>query len=104
MDKTKIIQDKIDAIEVEMKRLGMWKGGPIPEVVDASHEAFGAGVLSPDMWLEYVFVPRVRDSLKSNGPWPTESNVSSYMVKNLEGEEYQTLRGLLSDFDQLFQA
>lgn len=77
----KIIEEKIRAVEVEMKALGLWQNDPLPEEAYNIQEAFGADKMSLAQWLQFILIPRVKDLLKSGGPWPEQSQVGIYAAQ-----------------------
>ncbi len=114
------IEEKINAIETEMKRIALWQNEPLPKSAYDFNGAFGADKMSLGQWLQFVFIPRVRELLKTNGPWPVVSEVGTYAAQQFlffqaskdEPGTYTTqgsperkeakLVQLLRDFDSLF--
>jgi uncharacterized protein YqcC (DUF446 family) len=94
---------KIDAIEAEMKRLGAWSGDPVPPEAYVDMGAFGMNTMSFEQWLQFVFIPRVRELCASDGPWPGESAVGVKAYREFDGwPEAQELARLLAEFDRQF--
>jgi uncharacterized protein YqcC (DUF446 family) len=99
-----VVAAKIDAIEAEMKRIGLWQSEPLPpeQFVDAG--AFGINTMAFEQWLQFVFVPRVRQIVAENGEYPEESQVGVMAIRNFDGfEEAAELTRMLGAFDALIE-
>ncbi len=96
------VQELIDAVEAEMKYVGIWNANRPPESAFRYNKAFASDTMAFEQWLQFVFIPIVREKIKTNGLWPDESEVGVYAVKNLEEGVSDKLRNLLNDFDELF--
>lgn len=94
---------KIDEIEAEMHALGFWQASPIrPEQFESSG-AFGLHKLAFSQWLQFIFIPRVREAI-ANNQFPSSSNVGAQAVREFDGEPRAVhLVSLLSEFDALFR-
>lgn len=115
-----IVEEKINAIEAEMKRLDMWQSEPLSSDSYEIKEAFGKDKMSFTQWLQFIFIPKVRGLILSNGPWPINSEVSIYAAQQylffsaspIDPHQLMTngsvdhreskLVALLSEFDKLF--
>lgn len=97
------VGQKIDQIEAEMKRIGIWSQNPIePEKLNCK-EAFCMDTMSFEQWLQFVLVPRVRSIIAERGEWPNGSAVGVMAVRNFDGfNEAGDLVTLLYEFDRLF--
>lgn len=115
---TNLIKEKITAIEAEMKRIGLWQAESLPESAYEMQEAFGADTMTLSQWLQFIFIPRIQELLKTDGPWPSESEVGIYAAQQFlflkpdSSGTYSTqgsidrkesnLVQLLQEFDSLF--
>src|SRR5262249_23452021 len=94
---------KLDEIEQEMKVVGLWQEEPLaPEKYNFTR-AFAMDTMSYDQWLQFVFLPRVRDIISTKGKFPASSSVGAQAVR--EFDAYPNAGGLitlLSEFDRLF--
>ena len=100
------VDAKIAAIEIEMKRIGMWQDEPLkPEQYDF-RSAFGADTMAFEQWLEFIFIPHVRDMIVTREPFPSESNVAAQALREFDTSGFDTarLQQLLQEFDDLHQA
>jgi uncharacterized protein YqcC (DUF446 family) len=105
MKSTKLQQDVVhyaDQIEAEMRSIGMWQSGPLqPEQLDFK-QAFAMDTMTFSQWLQFIFLPRVREAAAAND-FPSGSSVGAQAVREFDGNpETDRLITLLSEFDSLF--
>lgn len=100
------VEAKIDQIEAEMKRVGIWQAEPLPPEMLQIHSAFGQGQMTFEQWLQFILIPRVREILASRGPWPRGSQVAVQAMREWEmwgvRPDCEQLLRLLREFDDLF--
>jgi uncharacterized protein YqcC (DUF446 family) len=100
------VQRTLDAIESEMKRIGMWQADPLAPGKFDDMGPFGANTMSFEQWLQFVFVPNVRAIVAERGEFPSQSQVSqkAYREWKMWGDmpDVDTLLELLRKFDSLF--
>ena len=90
------------AIEAEMRRIGMWSETPPTDEQMDFQEAFARDTMPFAGWLQFVFLPRVREAAEAN-EFPSSSSVGAYAVREWDGHpEAGQLITLLSEFDPLF--
>lgn len=99
----RVVAAKIDEIEQEMKRVGLWQEAPLaPEQYEFTR-AFGMDTMSYDQWLQFVFLPRVREIISTRSKFPTSSSVGAQAVREFDTyPNAERLISLLSEFDTLF--
>ena len=99
---SKSVLSQIASIEAEMRRIGFWQAAPLkPEQYQFS-EAFAMDTMAFSQWLQFIFIPRVKDSAAS-GKFPSKSEVAAQAVREFDGQqEASQLESLLSEFDALF--
>ena len=92
-----------NAIEAEMRRIGMWsEQPPAPEAFEFT-QAFAMDTMPYSQWLQWVFLPRVRSIIAERGEFPSRSMVGTQAVREFDGTwEANELVSLLSNFDGLF--
>ncbi|MDQ3707132.1 MAG: YqcC family protein [Chloroflexota bacterium] len=96
---------KIDAIEAEMKRTGMWSAEPPPPEAFEFRAAFAMDTMPFVHWLQFVFIPRVRQIIATGGDFPASSQVGAQAVREFDGiNEASELVSLLSDFDYFIRS
>ncbi len=93
----------IAEIEVEMKAIGYWSAEPLPESAYQFRKAFGMDTMAFSQWLQFIFIPRVRQIVAERGQFPERSMVAAQAVREFDGDPNASrLLSLLSDFDRLF--
>ena len=99
-----VVAAKLDEIETEMRRIGMWQEQPLrPEQYDFTR-AFGMDTMAFDQWLQFIFIPRAREIVAARGKFPPYSQVSAQAVREFDTHPLDTarLQTLLHEFDRLF--
>jgi len=107
MGMTKLQQDVTqysNQIEAEMHSIGMWQAEPLrPEQLKFT-QAFAMDTMAFSQWLQFIFLPRVREAVATNS-LPSESSVGAQAVHEFDGyPEADRLITLLSEFDALFDS
>ena|SRR5687768_7914780 len=98
-----VVEQKIDEIEAEMKRIGMWQEEDLPPEAYEFKAPFGMGSMAGQQWLQFILIPRVRGIIEKGGQFPKSSEVSAWAVREFDGyEEAGDLVTLLYEFDRLF--
>jgi len=99
----KVVGAKLDEIEREMKRVGLWQETPLKEEQYNFRRAFAMDTMSYDQWLQFVFIPRVKEIINTKGKFPLSSSVGAQAVREFDTyANAQALISLLSEFDRLF--
>lgn len=95
---------KLDEIEAEMKRIGMWQEQPPRPEQFSFTQPFAMDTMAFEQWLQFVFVPRVRDLVAARGAFPPYSQVAVQAVREFDAHPLDTARlhTLLHEFDRLF--
>lgn len=89
-------------IEAEMRHIGLWQSQDLSPEKFASRQAFAMDTMTFGQWLQFIFLPRLREAVDS-GNFPAESNVGTQAVREFDGQaEAERLVRLLSEFDALF--
>jgi uncharacterized protein YqcC (DUF446 family) len=101
-----IVSYKIDEIEAEMRRMGMWQNEPLtPEQLDFK-KPFGMDRLAFEQWLQFVLIARVREIVAGKGKFPTGSQVGDQAFREWvmwgSRQDVDPLIKLLREFDALF--
>lgn len=95
----------VDRIEAELKRIGYWRGEPLPAEMYQFTQAFAMDTMPFSYWLQFILMPRVRSILETGGEFPATSMVAAQAVREFDGaEDAGQLIAALSDFDALFGA
>ena len=104
MDHHASVSAMIDRIENEMRSIGFWQDTPLEPAQYQFREAFAMDTMGYGQWLQFVFIPRVREIIEAHGEFPTQSMVGVQAVREFDGLlEASNLTRLLSDFDALIE-
>lgn len=89
-------------IEAEMRRIGYWQNHPPrPEQLKFT-QAFAMDTMTLVQWLQFIFLPNVREAAASN-QFPANSSVGAHAVREFDGDDNAgDLVRLLAEFDGLF--
>ncbi|MDZ7841231.1 MAG: YqcC family protein [Gammaproteobacteria bacterium] len=93
----------LDQIEGELKRLDLWEGRPPPAEAFRSPNPFCFDTMSIPQWLQWVFVPRMRETLAMSVPLAAPSRITPAVelyFADISGDE-GNLVVLLQEFDAL---
>ena len=105
MNKLKVVKAKIEQIENEMKRAGFWQSEPLAAEQYDFRAAFAMDTMAFSQWLQFIFIPRVKEIIETKGDFPDESQVAAQAVREFDGvNEASTLVTLLGEFDELFNS
>lgn len=98
------VEGKLNEIQAEMRSIGMWQSTPLQPGQLEFAEAFGADTMAFSQWLQFVFVPRVREAIAAD-QFPNSSSVGVKAIREFDTEpDASRLTRLLSEFDQLFES
>jgi uncharacterized protein YqcC (DUF446 family) len=96
------IQAKITEIEHEMKRIGYWQNDPLRPEQYQFRMAFALDTMAFSQWLQFIFIPRVKNLLETGEKFPPDSDNAAQAVREFDGDdEAQGLVALLSEFDEI---
>ena len=92
-------------IEAEMKAIGFWNSAPLPEAAYHFQQAFAMDTMAFSQWLQFIFIPRVRQIVEQKGEFPSSSMVGVQAVREFDGDANASrLVSLLARFDTLFDS
>lgn len=100
------VADQLLLIERELRRLGWWAGiAPAAERL-ASVEPFCVDTLAFEEWLQWIFLPRMKQIIEQQAPLPGACAIQpmAEMVWAEQGEQVAVLLRLLGEFDRLLVA
>jgi uncharacterized protein YqcC (DUF446 family) len=93
-----------DQIEQELRKMNVWQPEPPPESAFQSTRPFFGDTMSFYQWLQFVLLPRIRNIVAQRGTFPGKSQVGSYAIRELDGEnEAAELIDLLIRFDRFIE-
>lgn len=91
-----------DAIESQLRRMGVWKADPATVERIATGGAFGGGVVEFEEWIQVVLVTRLRQVAAGEIEPPPRSQVAVYGSRAFPAmPEYDRLLDLLGELDRL---
>jgi len=100
-EKAKRVNQKLDEIELEMKRIGFWNASPPTFAVSNFQEA-----PSFELWLQCIFIPHARAAVRENN-YPPSSQVGLMALRQYDYHsqvtEAQDLLRLLNEFDDIIE-
>lgn len=93
----------LDHIERELKRLELWELQPPSASAFRSPNPFCFDTMSVPQWLQWVFIPRMRETLSMGVPLAAPCQVAPVVELYFEdiGAESGQLLVLLEEFDAL---
>ena len=101
-----IVDQRISQIEAEMRLNGMWQEKPPPAEALVITQAFGGDKLAFEQWLQFVFIPRVRQIITERGQFPARSQVADQAFREWkmwgDAPNVDDLLKLLREFDAMF--
>jgi len=100
------VQERLRAIELQLKESGLWQTIAPNSHAFSSTEPFCVDTMTPLQWLQWVLLPRMQALLDAGAPLPTALAIAPYYEVALEGEIPQRAQLLhcLNTFDQLFES
>jgi uncharacterized protein YqcC (DUF446 family) len=100
---SELVAAKLNQIEAEMQVIGFWQTLPLlPDQLEFSG-AFGLDKMAFSQWLQFIFIPRVREAIATDR-FPPSSSVGTQAIREFDTEPRAArLAALLSEFDALFR-
>ena len=98
------VRRKIAEIENEMKRIGYWQSDLLQPEQYGFRSAFAMDTMAFSQWLQFIFIPRVKNMLETGEKFPPESQNGAQAVRESDGDDRaQGLVALLSEFDEIIR-
>lgn len=93
----------LDRIEAELKRLDLWEDEPPAAEAFQSPNPFCFEAMTMPQWLQWMFMPRMRQTLALNAPLAAACEVAPALEIYLDdtGTTGGALLDLLTEFDAL---
>lgn len=102
-EKPEIVKEKISQIEAEMRRIGLWQEEPLPEEAYDYTLAFAKDTMAFHQWLQFIFIPQVRELAENYEQFPKKSQVGISAKHVFEGwQQADRLVAMLKEFDSFF--
>ena len=98
-----LLADHLLLIERELHVLGWWSEQMPPTDHLSSQQPFCVDTLAFEQWLQWIFLPRMKDIIEQGEQLPRVSGVREMgeMVYGERSEQANRLLGLLGAFDRL---
>jgi len=98
------VAEQLLLLEAELRRLQLWAATPPAAEALASTQPFCVDTLTLPQWLQFIFLPRMRQLIEAEHPLPSECGIAPI------AEEYfrtagggEALIALLDDIDRRLQ-
>ena len=75
----------LEDIERELKRHYWWQEMPLASEKFVNMGPFGGNTVIFEPWLQFVFLPAVKDTLTGRRQAPNSSSVGTYALRNFDG-------------------
>jgi len=75
---TQALLVQLEAIESELRRMGLWSLQPPSAAALASETPFACDVMPLEMWLQWVFLPRMRETVRAGIRPPAACHIHAY--------------------------
>lgn len=100
------LADQLLLIERELRRLGWWSSAAPALERLSSVEPFCVDTLAFEEWLQWVFLPRMKQIIERQAPLPTSCAIlpMAEVAWAQQGERGVVLLRLLGEFDRLIVA
>ena len=97
------IADVILEVEANLRINGKWDKKQPPASALASSQPFCIDTLKFEQWLQWIFLPRIKQILEEQQPLPKQSGIYQYAEDYLKKSEpgTNTLLTLIKQFDDL---
>lgn len=100
-DRERRAAELLSAIELELKRLDLWSERPPTDAALRSQLPFCFDSMSFDRWLQWMLIPRLRETIRDRRQLPGSSGIASMAELHFghAGVDAVTLIRLLRDLD-----
>lgn len=100
------VQQRLLAIEQQLKVSGLWQSVAPDSEAFTSSEPFCVDTMTPLQWLQWIFLPRMQALLDADAPLPVALAIAPYYEVALEADIAQRAQLLhsLNLLDRLFES
>jgi uncharacterized protein YqcC (DUF446 family) len=97
------VAEQLLLIERELRLLGWWEMQPPSAQALSSQEPFCVDTLAFEQWLQWIFLPRMKQMLEAGAALPSVSGIQpmAEQVYGGQAKKARELIKLLGEFDQL---
>ena len=78
----------LQQLQLAMQKLDLWQAVPPSQDAFLSEEPFAIDTMSPEEWLQWIFIPRMHALVESQAPLPRQIAISPYLEEALKEEDY----------------
>lgn len=79
------VADSLLRIEAELRALDLWSRTEPPEHALQSTQPFAVDTLLFTEWLQFVFLPRMKDLIEADRPLPSTSGIAPMAEEHFRG-------------------
>jgi uncharacterized protein YqcC (DUF446 family) len=83
-------QDLLLQLQTEMQALNIWQSQSPNIKRLASTEPFAIDTLTPQEWLQWIFIPKMKALFSQGYPLPKALNISPYFEESWQGQPSYT--------------
>lgn len=80
------VADSLLRIEIELRALNLWSCTEPPDEALQSTQPFAVDTLLFTEWLQFVFLPRMKNIIEADGPLPTSSGIAIMAEEHFRGQ------------------
>lgn len=104
MDKYRHSQQLLERLETVMREERLWEEqAPEPQAL-ASTQPFAIDTLTCCQWLQWVFIPRMKQLVELNAPLPAQFEISPYVEEAMKEQPGSgAVLSVTREFDHLFR-
>lgn len=105
MDKYRHSQRLLDKLETVMREAQLWETESPDPAALASTEPFAIDTLTCSQWLQWIFIPRMKQLVALNAPLPTQFEISPYVEEAMKAQlGSMAVLSVTREFDHLLRA
>ncbi|AMX03108.1 YqcC family protein [Microbulbifer thermotolerans] len=97
------VAEQLLLIEAEMRRLDLWAAQPPSAEALASTEPFCVDTLTLPQWLQFIFLPRMRQLIERELPLPRQCGIAPMAEEYFRGDAGGKLVERLAELDGRLQ-
>lgn len=91
----------LQQLQLAMQKLDLWQAVPPSQDAFLSEKPFAIDTMSPEEWLQWIFIPRMFALLESGAALPSKIAVSPYLEEAFKEAEEDFLVELLTPLREL---
>ena len=85
----------LQQLQLAMQKLDLWQVTPPAQEAFLSQEPFAIDTMSPEEWLQWIFIPRMFALLESGADLPSQIAVSPYLEEAFKEAERIGIKGIV---------